>query len=270
MRLINALLLLSAAMVEARPAACKPPPYFVLTGDSTVAVDGGWGDGFLAYLKNSADGINPAKSGATTVSFRKDGRWDIAIQAVKDHVDDYQPIVTIQFGHNDQKAESGISLAEYKQNLIDLANEVKAAGGTPVRNDLFFFFYKIIGSTNSQFYVQILVTSLTRRGFQGGKVVENLAEQRTLTIEAADEVGAQYLDLNRASTDYVNAIGEQSWNYNWGPTDRTHLNPAGTVVFGRMLADLLIQKRPDLEKYIQPNKVLSDKIWAGEYATGDE
>src|SRR6478609_3245534 len=68
---------------------------------------------------------------------------------------------------------------------------------------IFSFFIKFIGSTNNQFYMQILVTSLTRRGFQGGKVVENLAEPRTLTIEAADEVGAQYLDLNRASTDYV-------------------------------------------------------------------
>jgi lysophospholipase L1-like esterase len=245
---IKLLLLLSAAVVESLPVVCQQlPPYFILTGDSTVAVDGGWGDGFLAYLKNGASGINPAKSGATTVSFRDDGHWAAAINAMNQHKADYRPIVTIQFGHNDQKEASGISLAQYKQNLIDLAAEVKAAGGTP-----------------------ILVTSLTRRTFQGDKVIENLADQRRLTIEAANEVGAQHLDLNLASTDYVNAIGKQSWNYDWGPNDRTHLNPTGTVVFGRMVADLLITERPDLEQYVAPNKALSDKIWAGEYATGSE
>jgi lysophospholipase L1-like esterase len=83
-------------------------------------------------------------------------------------------------------------------------------------------------------------------------------------------VGARYLDLNRASTDYVNAIGEQSWNYNLEPSDKTHLNPIGQTIFGRMVADLLIRERPDLQKYIKQNKALSDKIWAGEYASGNE
>ncbi|KAI9170738.1 LOW QUALITY PROTEIN: Histidine--tRNA ligase [Paramyrothecium foliicola] len=238
---MRSLLVLPATLVMSRPTGCQAPPYFVLTGDSTTAIGGGWGDGFLSFLQNSADGLNPAKNGATTVSFRKDGRWDIAINAVKNHTENFQPIVTIQFGHNDQKPVHNISLPQYKQNLIDLANEVTAAGGTP-----------------------ILITSLTRRGFSNNKVVENLANERQLTIEAANEVGAKYLDLNRASTDYVNAIGEQSWNYNLEPDDRTHLNDAGRKVFGRMVADLMIKARPDLERYIKPNKALSDKIWAGE------
>jgi hypothetical protein len=37
-----------------------------------------------------------------------------------------------------------------------------------------------------------------------------------------------------------------------------------------MVADLLLQKRTDLEEYFIPNEELSEKTWSGEYATGDE
>lgn len=39
-----------------------------------------------------------------------------------------------QFGHNDQKEAANISLSEFQTNLENFAKEVKAAGGTPVRN----------------------------------------------------------------------------------------------------------------------------------------
>lgn len=46
------------------PPACSPcrPPFFVLAGDSTTAVQseggGGWGDGFLSFLRAPAAGAN--------------------------------------------------------------------------------------------------------------------------------------------------------------------------------------------------------------------
>lgn len=52
--------------------------------------------------------------------------------------------------------------------------------------------------------------------------------------------------------------------------DRTHLNSAGKIVFGRMVADLLDVARPDLKTYLKDNKALSDKIAKGEFATGSE
>ncbi|KFA66939.1 hypothetical protein S40285_05761 [Stachybotrys chlorohalonatus IBT 40285] len=223
-------------------------PYFVLTGDSTTAVDGGWGDGFLALLTGGADGVNLGESGATTRSFVAEGFWGQAIDAVEANRDAYDPIVTIQFGHNDQKAESGVTLEMFKTNLLGFIGDVQAAGGTP-----------------------IIITSLTRRTFSGGAVVENLVNERRIAIEAAEESGVLYLDLNRASTDYINAIGSVNADYyNWGPGDRTHLNPAGTTVFGRLVADLLLEERADLDAYLTKNQELSDKLSAGEFATGDE
>lgn len=110
-------------------AQAAKPPYFILTGDSTVAVNGGWGDGFLADLKSPASGVNSGKSGATIPSFRAEGRWNTAIEAVKSQKGAHEAIVTIQFGHNDQKT---YTLEQYSNNLVGLVNEVKAAGGTPV------------------------------------------------------------------------------------------------------------------------------------------
>lgn len=112
---------------------------------------------------------------------------------------------------------------------------------------------------------------MTRRSFNGDSVDESLSDQRGKTIAAAKEIGVAYLDLNKASTDYVNAIGEDNAaKYDLSDGDKTHLNTAGEIVFGRMVADLLLQERDDLEGYFEPNKALSDKIWGGEFASGDE
>ncbi|KAK2042653.1 GDSL-like Lipase/Acylhydrolase [Colletotrichum somersetense] len=224
------------------------PPYFLLAGDSTVAVDGGWGDGFLTFVESPANGKNYGKSGATTVSFRAQVIWDTLVAEVNANKAAFNPVVTIQFGHNDQKAAANISSDQFQDNLQTLANEVTAAGGTP-----------------------ILITSLTRRTFSGGKVIQNLETERLRAIAAAEAVGGTYLDLNTASTDYVNAIGsENGHKYDLFSGDATHLNTAGEVVFGRLVADLLLEKREDLSEFIRENKALSNKLKNGEFASGDE
>jgi len=75
---------------------------FFLAGDSTTAVNGGWGDGFLATLRNGAIGQNKGHSGTTTVSFVAGGDWGKVLDLVKSNQAKYDCYVTIQFGHNDQ------------------------------------------------------------------------------------------------------------------------------------------------------------------------
>ncbi|BAE63203.1 unnamed protein product [Aspergillus oryzae RIB40] len=234
------------SQVQASPVArASKTPYFFLIGDSTVAVNGGWGNGLLAYLKDPAKGENRAVSGTTTVSWKANGRWDDLIKSVESNAANYEPIVTVQFGYNDQKS---LTLAQFTSNLESIATDIQGAGGTP-----------------------IFITSLTRRNFDGDEVKQDLKDWRDATITAAQAVGIQYLDLNTASTNYVNAIGEENAiKYNLTPDDRTHLNPAGEAVFGRMTLDLLLQARGDLNAYFEPNEALSERIANGEYATGDE
>ncbi|KAI1127862.1 GDSL-like Lipase/Acylhydrolase [Nemania abortiva] len=233
------------------PATSKPvapkQPYFILAGDSTTAIQstggGGWGNGFLEFLRAPAAGVNKGHNGATTKSFVDGGDWDVVKGLVTQHVEARDDVyVTIQFGHNDQKSTSGVTLEQYQANLQNLAGDIKALGGTP-----------------------ILVTPLTRRDFTSPNVAaDSLHDQRLLTIAAAQESGTEYLDLNEASLAYVDAIGETAAHaYNLNPDDNTHLNAWGSVVFGRIVADLLLEKKPKLEAWIAPNATLSALIANG-------
>ncbi|KAI1653521.1 carbohydrate esterase family 12 protein [Daldinia decipiens] len=235
-----------STLVVGRPLAecSSKPAAFFLAGDSTTAVDGGWGDGLLAALKSPAWGVNIGKSGATTASFSAGGYWANITKHLQDNVDKYDCYVTISFGHNDQKSTSGVTFEQYQANLIRFANEVKSLGGTP-----------------------LLTSSLSRRAFPSNddhNATDSLHDQRLAAIAAAKATDSAVIDLNEASLKYINAIGKQAaWEYNYGSDkkDTTHLNEHGSIVFGRMEADLIIRAKPNLEKYFTPNKTLSDAIW---------
>ncbi|KAF3045070.1 hypothetical protein E8E12_007430 [Didymella heteroderae] len=215
--------LLPAAI--ALPAALQPyadgPVYWLLAGDSTTASGGGWGDAFLSTtVAPGSSGANYGHSGATTKSFRAGGDWDSVLSEASTHKDSYRVYVTIQFGHNDQKATSGVTIADYKTNLANFATEAIDAGATP-----------------------ILVTPLTRRTFSNGSVVENLANETAATIAVAEANQLHWINLNEASTEYVNAIGSAAADkYNLASGDRTHVNEWGGVVFARIVSDLLVAK----------------------------
>ncbi|KAK3306176.1 SGNH hydrolase-type esterase domain-containing protein [Chaetomium strumarium] len=220
------------------------PPAFFLTGDSTTAVNGGWGDGLVATLRNGAMGRNKGHSGATTASFVAGRNWTTVLSLVNDNKAKYDCYVTIQFGHNDQKSTSGVSITQFQTNLQNMANEVKSAGGTP-----------------------IILTSLTRRTFTSGILDDSLANVAEAAKKAATAVGATLLDLNAASRKYIQAIGSSNADkYNLAQGDRTHLNEHGTIVFGRMVADLIVGWRLALSAYITPDTELSKKIQQGVYA----
>lgn len=143
-------------------------------------------------------------------------------------------------------------MAQLTANLVKFVNEVRAAGATP-----------------------ILVTSLSRRRFSNGKVTENLADVTAATKEAASKSGAKIIDLNAASTKYLNAIGEaNAATYNLNPTDFTHLNTQGSIVFGNSVAVLINEVLPDLKKYVVPVPEIATALKNGQYyfpanCTGD-
>ncbi|KAF7534013.1 hypothetical protein G7054_g6610 [Neopestalotiopsis clavispora] len=218
------------------------PPAFFLAGDSTTAVGGGWGDGLLATLRYPAWGVNIGQSGATTVSYENAGNWTNITTHVEEYAKKFDTYVTISFGHNDQKATSNVTFEEYQANLIRFAEEVKSLGGTP-----------------------LLVSSLTRRVFTSEhNATDSLHDQRLAAIYAANVTGSPIIDLNGASLNYVDTIGEDAAHtYNLSPDDNTHLNAWGQVVFGRMVSDLIIEALPGLEKWVVPNETLSNEIWSG-------
>lgn len=54
------------------------------------------------------------------------------IKEIETQKSKYHVFVTIQFGHNDQKEGSGVSLTQFTANLKRFSDEARAAGATPV------------------------------------------------------------------------------------------------------------------------------------------
>jgi len=112
-----------------------------------------------------------------------------------------------------------------------------------------------------------VVTPLTRRSFSNGKVIQSLSNETAKALVVASSTGSRVIDLNKASTNYVNEIGEAAaQTYDFNGTDTTHLNLWGSVVFGRLVSDLLVAKYADVAAYTVKNATLTGLLNAGKVA----
>jgi lysophospholipase L1-like esterase len=227
------------------------PAKIVLVGDSTVATGGGWGPGFCADFTAKITCVDVALNGRSSKSFIDEGAWKKAL----DEKGDYY---LIQFGHNDQKTIPALHTdadTTFAANLHRFIADVRAIGAVPV-----------------------LVTSLSRRNYKDGVLVEDL----TPYVEATKKVGTdEYvtaIDLNGQSVAMLKRMTqEQADKFDKGvdpdtgkavaaavlegsstqvatalnsgdsmPLDRTHLNPYGQKVFGRLVADGIVKTQVEL------------------------
>jgi lysophospholipase L1-like esterase len=143
-----------------------------------------------------------------------------------------------------QKPANNVSIPAFETNLAALASDVRSLGATP-----------------------LLFTPLTRRKFKDTQLTQDLGDVVNATREVAVASHIQLIDLNAASRTYVQAIGSTDADlYNLAPTDRTHLNAHGSIVFGRIVADILLESDDTLCRWISRNATLSDEIAQGVYA----
>lgn len=210
----------------------------VLVGDSTVAVGGGWGPGFCASLAPGVICIDDALNGRSSKSFIAEGAWERALAEKGNYY-------LIQFGHNDMKGKGPDRETNpdstFPENLRRYIRDVRAIGAIPV-----------------------LVTSLSRRTFQDGAVVEDLKDYAAATRKVGEEQHVSVIDLNAISiamlnrmgqqeADTFNAVGQEKERLAVGKSaiDRTHLNPKGQNVFGQIVVRELMRLQPELQPDIQ-------------------
>jgi lysophospholipase L1-like esterase len=214
----------------------RGPVRIVLVGDSTVAEGGGWGPGFCAVVTKNVTCINDARNGRSSKSYYNEGLWK---KALADKGDYY----LIQFGHNDMPGKGPDR--ETDPNTTFAAN---------IR--------RYIAETRANGAVPVIVTSLSRRTYKDGKVVEDLKAYATAARQVALEENVTVVDLNAISTGMLNKMTQEDADRfdatahpdaraeNSGKAapalDRTHLNAYGQKVFGRLVADNLIRTQVEL------------------------
>jgi lysophospholipase L1-like esterase len=216
----------------------------VLVGDSTVATGGGWGPGFCADFSPRVTCVDDALNGRSSKSFIDEGAWK---KALDEHGDYY----LIQFGHNDQKPNPALHTdpdTTFAANLRRYIADVRAIGAVPV-----------------------LVTSLSRRNYKDSVLVEDLTAYADATRKVGADEYITVIDLNQLSVATLKRMTqEQADKFDKGvdpdtgaavatpastpepdsgdaaPLDRTHLNPYGQKVFGRMVADAIVKTQVEL------------------------
>jgi len=222
-------LLISLAVCEAKVKAVT----IGLIGDSTVAVQSGWGPAFAERFEDRAKIVNYAKNGATLQALS--GKLDELVQLQPDYV-------LIQFGHNDQKR---YDTQVYKAHLQSYVDRIQKGGGKP-----------------------IIVSSVTRRSFdENGRIVSNFVQNEKYSYKAtltdyakvaevlARELNLPFLDLHRVSIAHHNEIGrEESMTYNFIEGDKTHFNKKGAEAITDLIIEELKIAVPELAGYLKTSK----------------
>lgn len=177
-------------------------PTVYLCSDSTVTDQpiepyGTWGQMLPVFFKNTVAIADHAESGQTLKAFKMEHRWDKVMSLVKPG--DY---VFMQFGHNDLNVRGRNAMwptddpegdwtktysaeADYTQELVDMANEAKAKGATPV-----------------------IVSPMTKIQIGTGEVNDaGLKGYPAAAVAAAKQAGVALIDLNAMSVELVKGLG---------------------------------------------------------------
>jgi len=201
-----------------------------IIGDSTAAnkqekayPETGWGMELQAFFNDEVKVDNRALNGRSTKSFRAEKRWEPILENLK--AGDY---VLIEFGHNDEKVDKptvGVSLADFKINLVNYVNETRSKKAIPV-----------------------LLTPISRRSFKNGILNDTHGGYPGVTKQVADSLKVPLIDMLIKTENLLTNLGDEGSvklflhvdsghvNYPKGKKDDTHLSPAGAKEIAGLVA----------------------------------
>lgn len=268
MRLVKYIFLAVAGILVLSAFKSEQKLRIFMIGDSTMAnkdvsggkLERGWGMMLKNFFTDNVIVNNHALNGRSSKSFIAEGHWQKVVEQIRPG--DY---VFIQFGHNDEKADTlrhtdpGTS---FDDNLRRFVNETRLKGGIPV-----------------------LFNSVVRRTFADNKTaVEDddkrdnssnyLAEGDTLVDthgayllsprNVAVELDVPFVDANKITHDLEEGLGPDGSKklHMWyrpgeveylpdGRQDNTHYNVYGAYIVAGLLAEAVADEVPELKDYFR-------------------
>lgn len=269
--------------------ADKPVVTIFMIGDSTMAnkkLDGGnpergWGMVLPGFFSEDIKIDNHAANGRSSKSFTSEGRWAKVISKVKNG--DY---VFIQFGHNDEKADSTRHTepgTTFDDNLRRYVNETRAKGGIPV----------LFNSIVRRNFVQPQDASITKdirrtpgekeQPKEGTVLFDTHGAYLDSPRNVAKELGVVFIDMNKITHDLVQELGpveskklfmfvapNQIPAFPKGREDNTHLNVYGARTIAGLAVDAIGREIPELAKYIRHYDYVVAQDGSGDFFTVQE
>jgi lysophospholipase L1-like esterase len=193
-----------------------------------TTVQEGWGQELAQFFNDKVTIDNKAIGGANVKSF-KAGPWNRIIAVL--HAGDY---VLIQFGANDSGTAHGpVTPTDFAATLADMADEVKAAGATP------------IFVTPSAFY----------QWRDGKDDNARLAPYAASMITQGSLSNVLVDDLNARGVEYLNSIGQPAamplYLPSRGTVDKAHFVKAGATQMAQFVAEELHRINSPLAAYLK-------------------
>lgn len=278
-----ALLLLTSFRTDTRDVTT-----IFMIGDSTMAdkpLDGGnqergWGQMLPGFFTEDIRVDNHARNGRSSKSFIDEGLWENVRTQIRKG--DY---VFIQFGHNDEKPDSGRHTdpgTTFDANLRRFVKETRAKGGIPV-------LFSSIVRRNFYDNRNAVTDDDLRLEKAGGETLEgdSLIDTHGAYVDSPRNVAAEldvpFVDLNRLTHDLVQGMGAEGSKrlFMWiaegvcpacpkGRQDNTHLNVYGGRRVAGLAAEALAEAVPALKPYIRHYDFVVAKDGSGDFLTVQE
>jgi pectinesterase len=217
-------LALACGTVSALSAAESTGVHIALVGDSTVTDGAGWGAAFAKRLRPEAHCTNKSRGGASTKSYYEGtALWKETLALKPTHI-------LIQFGHNDMPGKGPERETDpattFRDHLRRYVAEARAIGAKP-----------------------IIVSSVTRRNFKDGKLIDLLADYAAGAKAVAEEEKVPFVDLHARSIAAVTKLGEKG-SADFGPVkdgkrDNTHFSPSGAAWAAELVVSELRRVVPE-------------------------
>ena len=260
-----------------------------MIGDSTMAnksLNGGnrergWGHVLGGFFSEEVHVDNHAVNGRSSKSFIDEGRWAVVLDKIKPG--DY---VFIQFGHNDEKADSARHTepgTTFDDNLRRFVKETREKGGIPV------LFNSIVRRSFGHNEHAVAEDDMRKdmskdtMAEEGNVLVDTHGKYLDSPRRVAEELEVPFVDMNKITHDLVEGLGAEASKklFMWipegvcaacpkGRADNTHLNVYGARTIAGLTVDVIAENVPALAPYVRHYDFVVAKDGSGDFLTVQE